>query len=616
MKGLGKTPSRINGNQQAIGFANWTQYHATANDIHCWKKEPRYGICLQTRTVRALDIDVDDYEQVKQINAVIHRHLGELPLRTRPNAYKVLHLIELSGEYYKRSFKTSHGLVEFLANGQQCIVAGTHTSDVRYEWPTTPSHIPAITSEQFEALWSELLSTFAVESEEKSTAPIKQEALKNAISSDEVANHLIQHDWVRSTERDGRLHIRCPFEGEHTGDSSESATTYFPANTGGFSRGHFDCRHAHCAPRTDEEFKAGVGFNDLTFDDLTDVEYTEPATTAKPERFTPVPAAAFSAGTPPSWLIKNLIPRAELVVMFGASGSGKSFMALDLSAAIATGTDWRGLRTKKGTVVYIAAEGAGGFRKRLQAYSMSFGVPLEELDIYVIPVAPNFLNKQDALDLAAALVPLSPALVVVDTWAQTTPGANENSGEDMGLALAHCRGIYRATKATVMLIHHSGKNAAAGARGWSGLRAAADAELEVLRSDDDRVLSTTKQKDGEDGAEFGFKLNVVPLGLDEDGDVITSCVVEETEAKGMTTKRAMQLGDGERAIVRVAGELVSLDGLLPDVNTVLDAAVGEIPFDNSSGKRDRRRDIVRRGYAKLVEKNVLIEVEGRVQIAE
>jgi hypothetical protein len=617
MKGLGKTPSRINGMQQAIGFANWTQYHATANDIHRWKKDPRYGICLQTRNVRALDIDVDDGNQVNQINAVIHRHLGELPLRTRPNAFKVLHLIDLPGEYYKRSFKTSHGLVEFLANGQQCIVAGTHTSGVRYEWPTTPSHIPTITPEQFEALWAELLSTFAVEPEEKSTAPIKQETLKNAISSDEVANHLIRHDWVRSTERDGRLHIRCPFEGEHTGDSSESATTYFPANTGGFARGHFDCRHAHCASRTDEEFKAGVGFNDLTFDDLTSVEYETPVTDVRrPERFTPVPAAAFSAGIAPSWLIKSLIPRAELVVMFGASGSGKSFMALDLAAAIASGTNWRGLRTKKGTVVYIAAEGAGGFRNRLKAYSMSFGVPLEDLDIHVIAAAPNFLNKQDALDLAAAIVHLNPILVVVDTWAQTTAGANENSGEDMGMALSHCRGIYRATKATVMLIHHSGKNAAAGARGWSGLRAAADAEMEILRADDDRVLSSTKQKDGEDGAEYGFRLNVVPLELDEDGDVITSCVVEETEATGMTSKKSMQLGEGERAIVRVAGELVGLDGLLPDVNTVLDAAISEIPFEHSSGKRDRRRDIVRRGYAKLVERSVLIEVEGRVQVAE
>mgnify|MGYP003346413027 CR=1 FL=1 len=108
-------------------------------------------------------------------------------------------------------------------------------------------------------------------------------------------------------------------------------------------------------------------------------------------------------------------------------------------------------------------------------------------------------------------------VVIVDTWAQTTPGANENSGEDMGKALAHCKGIHRATGAMVMLVHHSGKDASRGARGWSGLRAAADVELEVVRADEARSLTVTKLKDGEDGAEFAFRLESVVLGLDEDG---------------------------------------------------------------------------------------------------
>jgi hypothetical protein len=50
----------------------------------------------------------------------------------------------------------------------------------------------------------------------------------------------------------------------------------------------------------------------------------------------------------------------------------------------------------------------------------------------------------------------------------------------MGLALSHCKHIYEVTGAIVLLVHHSGKDAAKGARGWSGIRAAADTEIEIV----------------------------------------------------------------------------------------------------------------------------------------
>jgi hypothetical protein len=117
--------------------------------------------------------------------------------------------------------------------------------------------------------------------------------------------------------------------------------------------------------------------------------------------------------------------------------------------------------------------------------------------------------------------------VIIDTFAQVMPGANENAGEDVGKALQHCKGIHKATGAVVILVHHAGKDSSKGARGWSGLRAAADAELEVVRTPTGRLLRSTKQKDGEDGLEWGFELGVLPIGVDEDGEVLTSCVVQE-----------------------------------------------------------------------------------------
>ena len=120
------------------------------------------------------------------------------------------------------------------------------------------------------------------------------------------------------------------------------------------------------------------------------------------------------------------------------------------------------------------------------------------------------------------------ALIVCDTFAQMTPGANENAGEDMGKAISHVRHVGRKVKATVVLVHHSGKDAAKGARGWSGIRAAADFEMEVTKdADNNRALNTTKQKDADDSASWGFRLQEMIIGMDEDDDPIRSAVVVE-----------------------------------------------------------------------------------------
>jgi len=119
-----------------------------------------------------------------------------------------------------------------------------------------------------------------------------------------------------------------------------------------------------------------------------------------------------------------------------------------------------------------------------------------------------------------------------------TPGGNENSGEDVGTLLQQCKFLHRKTGALVVLIHHSGKDPAKKARGWSGLRAAADAELEVTRNGDYRTVTVTKMKDGSDGESHSFKLKVVPLGLDPDGEEESSCVVEHVESTPETAKGA------------------------------------------------------------------------------
>ena len=233
----------------------------------------------------------------------------------------------------------------------------------------------------------------------------------------------------------------------------------------------------------------------------------------------------------PTWLIKGVLPRATLGVLYGSSGSGKSFVALDMAAAICRALDWRGQRTASARVGVIAAEGGGGYASRIKAYGQHHDVDLGALPLFVMNAAPNFLLRDDASDVAAAMTAAQGLdLLIVDTFAQVTPGANENAAEDMGRALAHAKAIHEATGAMVLLVHHAGKDTSKGARGWSGIKAAADVEIEVVRQENDRrYIRVTKQKDGRDGLAWGFKLEDVLLGFDDDGDEITSCVVLEDE---------------------------------------------------------------------------------------
>lgn len=246
-----------------------------------------------------------------------------------------------------------------------------------------------------------------------------------------------------------------------------------------------------------------------------------------PARFPVLAAGEFLARPPAEWHIKGLIPRAGLVVLYGESGAGKSFVALDLAGAIVRGVNWRGMRTKPGRVVIVAAEGAGGFGGRVRAYEQHHDISFASLPLGIVDAAPNLMQPADVAALTHSITDSGGAdLIILDTFAQMTPGANENAGEDMGKALGHCKFLHQHTGATVMLVHHAGKDTSRGARGWSGLKAAADAELEVSRKAGGRMLKVTKSKDGVDGLAYGFDLETLVVGTDADGDQITSCVVK------------------------------------------------------------------------------------------
>jgi len=136
LKALGKTPSLYNARGLVVGIPNWTKRITTSEEIAEWEKEPDYGICIQTRRLRAIDIDVEDRDLAMEIVRSFENKVGaKLPRRWRENSGKCLLAFMCPGTLSKRAFKVKGGgQVEFLADGQQFVAFGTHPSGVRYQW--------------------------------------------------------------------------------------------------------------------------------------------------------------------------------------------------------------------------------------------------------------------------------------------------------------------------------------------------------------------------------------------------------------------------------------------------------------------------------------------------
>lgn len=224
------------------------------------------------------------------------------------------------------------------------------------------------------------------------------------------------------------------------------------------------------------------------------------------------------------WCIKNILPAKGIAAIFGPSGSGKSFLAVHMAAAIATGGRWFGKRTRQADVVYVMLEGEGGIRNRIAALERYQGpLPPERFSVVIQPF--HLTTPQDVADLAAVIP--DGAVVIIDTLNRAAPMADENSSKDMGLILEGAKTLQATTGGLVVVVHHTGKDASKGLRGHSSLHAALDTAIEVERSAaGNRTWSVAKSKDGEDGGQVAFKLVRHVLGQDEDAEDITSCTVE------------------------------------------------------------------------------------------
>lgn len=266
--------------------------------------------------------------------------------------------------------------------------------------------------------------------------------------------------------------------------------------------------------------------------DIVDIEQAAEAawTEAKPVRPRLKPYALHELDQLPrrDYLVKHLLDKGGVSVLFGESNCGKSFFALDLSLHVAAGGSWRGRRVKQAAVCYIAAEGGLGIVERLTAFRYHHDIDAWDTPLHLIADRPDFcMSEGDALTVLRHLkdAGIKPGLIVIDTLAASFGGGNENNPDDMNRFINNAAKL-RDCGTHVLIVHHSGKDAAKGARGHSSLRAATDTEIEIVADQEGhRTATVVKQRDGAKDDEFHFTLEPVDLGIDEDEDRVTSCVV-------------------------------------------------------------------------------------------
>jgi hypothetical protein len=171
-------------------------------------------------------------------------------------------------------------------------------------------------------------------------------------------------------------------------------------------------------------------------------------------------------------------------------------------------------------VLYLAFEGAGGLRRRAQALMQHYGD--QQVPLYFDATHYN-LREHDGrqqLGVALAELPSKPSMIVIDTFAHALCGGDENSAQDVGAFNTAIEMLVRNTGACVMVLHHPPKNGT-GPRGSGALHGAVDTELEVNK----RTIGPTKQRDMEICPAIPFRLHPITIGVDEDGEEISSCVV-------------------------------------------------------------------------------------------
>jgi len=215
---------------------------------------------------------------------------------------------------------------------------------------------------------------------------------------------------------------------------------------------------------------------------------------------------------PPSWLIDPILPAGGLIGLYGPPGEGKSFLAIDMALAVATGRAWQGYPVTPCHVVYISAEGGTGISKRVLAWLTFHHIPPPQADVAWLTESVAMLSDSQDMQVLFKRIheemTTHPGFIVIDTLARCFEG-DENKQEDMGHFIQGVDRLRREFGCTVMVVHHT-RLQADRERGSTAFRGAADCMILVRKRQRTITVTNSKQKDYEEFSPLRFTLTDMP----------------------------------------------------------------------------------------------------------
>lgn len=311
---------------------------------------------------------------------------------------------------------------------------------------------------------------------------------------------------------------------------------------------------------------------------------------------------------PLEWTVRGVLPNNGIGAIYGAPSSGKTFLALDLAFAIATGKNWFGNPTMQRPVAYVALEGSHGIRQRMAAWEISNSITTPK-NLYFITAS---VSVEDDLAWRALSKEISStlgdgAIVFIDTLNRASPTADENTSASMGRIIEAAKYMANSINGFVMFVHHAGKDSQKGLRGHSSLLAALDTVIKVSSASNQRVWAIEKSKDSEIGICNAFELKTVELGSEDTwGITHTSCTVSQ----GILKPQPKPIkGKHQQQVINVLTDLLLGDSSEVITQTDLEIKVAKnLDIDNPKRAKERAKIAV----ASLLDSGHLLRTNGGI----
>jgi hypothetical protein len=264
-----KIPSAISRSGHAYGMGAWTTHKATPAQVKAWSEDNRLGICAVTRDINAIDCDCSTPELTAFVVEYFALNIGqEIPLRVGKAGRGTLLVRVDSPEPLAKSkitLRNDGGIVEFLGARQQTMLAGTHSSGVRYWWPGgLPTSVPTISLKEFNELWTALAEHLG-SSEQLTLQGVNERNAGTALDSKDpfLPTLTAAGDVLYATKE--KVLINCPWASEHS-DPTDTEAAYLPATT--TQPANYRCLHAHCSDRNIVDLHAHYKYSTPDFDDV------------------------------------------------------------------------------------------------------------------------------------------------------------------------------------------------------------------------------------------------------------------------------------------------------------------------------------------------------------